>query len=214
MLHVERMRVAHCSHGPDRGGDDAGAAALATTAVIKLNGGLGTTMGLDRAKTLIIAREGLTFLDIIARQVLTMRHSYRARLPLIWLNSFPRRPALRRQARHAARCRLHTGVRLQLRQPRRPSATTCRRMVRTQRRATRDRGCASHRKRSQGGHFALRKRDRRIVLRETAHTLLCEAARQAGAIGARITGGGFGGSAIVLVPAELADDAPGARRIG
>ena len=42
----------------------------ARTAVIKLNGGLGTSMGMDRAKSLLCVRRGLSFLDIIARQVL------------------------------------------------------------------------------------------------------------------------------------------------
>ena len=46
------------------------AAAIQTTAVIKLNGGLGTSMGMDRAKSLLCVRRGLSFLDIIARQVL------------------------------------------------------------------------------------------------------------------------------------------------
>ena len=42
--------------------------------------------------------------------------------------------------------------------------------------------------------------------------LACEAARAAGALGARMTGGGFGGSAIALVPSERADDvAPAVR---
>jgi galactokinase len=35
--------------------------------------------------------------------------------------------------------------------------------------------------------------------------LACEAARSAGALGARMTGGGFGGSAIALVPVDLTD---------
>src|ERR671919_775188 len=43
--------------------------ALAATTVIKLNGGLGTSMGMDRAKSLVTVREGLTFLDIIVGQV-------------------------------------------------------------------------------------------------------------------------------------------------
>src|SRR3954452_21997389 len=42
--------------------------ALGGTVVIKLNGGLGTSMGLDKAKSLLEVRNGLTFLDIIARQ--------------------------------------------------------------------------------------------------------------------------------------------------
>ncbi|BDO43055.1 UTP--glucose-1-phosphate uridylyltransferase [Cellulomonas sp. NTE-D12] len=62
--------------------------ALARTAIIKLNGGLGTSMGMDRAKSLLPVREGLSFLDVIARQVRTARTRYGARLPLILMNSF------------------------------------------------------------------------------------------------------------------------------
>jgi UTP--glucose-1-phosphate uridylyltransferase len=62
--------------------------ALAGTAVIKLNGGLGTSMGMDRAKSLLEVRDGLSFLDIIARQVLALRKEYDAALPLIFMNSF------------------------------------------------------------------------------------------------------------------------------
>ena len=47
--------------------------------VIKLNGGLGTSMGMDRAKSLLCVRRGLTFLDIIARQVLAPAQGVRRR---------------------------------------------------------------------------------------------------------------------------------------
>ena len=67
---------------------EAASDAIATTAVIKLNGGLGTSMGMDRAKSLLCVRRGLSFLDIIARQVLHLREEYDARLPLIFMNSF------------------------------------------------------------------------------------------------------------------------------
>ena len=40
--------------------------AIRTTAVVKLNGGLGTSMGMDRAKSLLCVRRGLSFLDVIA----------------------------------------------------------------------------------------------------------------------------------------------------
>lgn len=66
----------------------AGQAALPRTLVIKLNGGLGTGMGLDRAKSLLPVKDGLTFLDIIARQVLHLRRQYRAPLPVLFMNSF------------------------------------------------------------------------------------------------------------------------------
>jgi UTP--glucose-1-phosphate uridylyltransferase len=62
--------------------------AIAGTVVIKLNGGLGTSMGMDRAKSLLEVRDGLSFLDIIARQVLALRRRYEAPLPLIFMNSF------------------------------------------------------------------------------------------------------------------------------
>ncbi|WP_309647648.1 UTP--glucose-1-phosphate uridylyltransferase [Nocardioides sp.] len=68
--------------------DEDAAAAVRATAVIKLNGGLGTSMGMDRAKSLLCVRRGLSFLDIIARQVLHMREHYDATLPLIFMNSF------------------------------------------------------------------------------------------------------------------------------
>src|SRR4051812_22443294 len=56
--------------------------------VIKLNGGLGTSMGMTRAKSLLEVKDGLTFLDIIARQVLEARRRHDARIPLVLMNSF------------------------------------------------------------------------------------------------------------------------------
>ncbi|WP_425953669.1 UTP--glucose-1-phosphate uridylyltransferase [Xylanimonas sp. McL0601] len=68
-------------------------AALAQTAIIKLNGGLGTSMGMDKAKSLLPVRrsaegEDLTFLDVIVGQVQAARAATGARLPLILMNSF------------------------------------------------------------------------------------------------------------------------------
>lgn len=60
-------------------------------AVIKLNGGLGTGMGLDRAKSLLEVKEGLTFLDLIARQVLYLREQGQTDLPFLLMNSFSTR---------------------------------------------------------------------------------------------------------------------------
>lgn len=62
--------------------------ALARTAIIKLNGGLGTSMGLEGPKTLLPVRGERTFLDVIVEQVVWARHEYGARLPLIFMNSF------------------------------------------------------------------------------------------------------------------------------
>ena len=69
-------------------GDQDAATAIGATAVIKLNGGLGTSMGMDRAKSLLCVRRGLSFLDIIARQVLHLRRVYDAPLPVLFMNSF------------------------------------------------------------------------------------------------------------------------------
>lgn len=66
----------------------AGRDAAMRTAVIKLNGGLGTSMGLERAKSLLPVRDGLTFLDLIVRQVLSLRRELGAPVPLLLLNSF------------------------------------------------------------------------------------------------------------------------------
>jgi len=68
--------------------DETASAALRTTAVIKLNGGLGTSMGMERAKSLLCVRKGMSFLDVIARQVLHLRHEHDAPLPLMFMNSF------------------------------------------------------------------------------------------------------------------------------
>lgn len=72
--------------------DDA-AEALSRTAIIKLNGGLGTSMGMDRAKSLLTVRrtrtgEDLSFLDVIVRQVQAARAATGAPLPLVLMNSF------------------------------------------------------------------------------------------------------------------------------
>ncbi len=68
--------------------DEDAAAAIRGTAVIKLNGGLGTSMGMSRAKSLLCVRRGLSFLDVIARQTLHLRRAYDATLPLLFMNSF------------------------------------------------------------------------------------------------------------------------------
>ena len=66
----------------------AGTQALAAVAVIKLNGGLGTGMGLDKAKSLLPVKPGMSFLDILARQVLHLRRQHGIALPLVLMNSY------------------------------------------------------------------------------------------------------------------------------
>jgi UTP--glucose-1-phosphate uridylyltransferase len=59
--------------------------------VVKLNGGLGTSMGMTRAKSLLEVKNGLSFLDIIVRQVLHLRERSGANIPLLLMNSFATR---------------------------------------------------------------------------------------------------------------------------
>ena len=61
--------------------------ALGRVAVIKLNGGLATSMGLRSPKSLIEARAGRSFLDIIIGNTLALRARYGVRLPLVLMNS-------------------------------------------------------------------------------------------------------------------------------
>ncbi len=68
--------------------ETAAAQALGRTVLIKLNGGLGTSMGMDRAKSLLPVRDGRTFLDLIVAQVRHARAATGARLPLVFMNSF------------------------------------------------------------------------------------------------------------------------------
>jgi UTP--glucose-1-phosphate uridylyltransferase len=65
--------------------------ALDRTVIVKLNGGLGTSMGMTKAKSLIEVKDGLTFLDITVKQVLKLRDDNDARLPLVLMNSFATR---------------------------------------------------------------------------------------------------------------------------
>jgi UTP--glucose-1-phosphate uridylyltransferase len=71
--------------------ESADAELLDATVVVKLNGGLGTSMGMTKAKSLLEVKDGRTFLDLIAEQVLDLRERSGARLPLILMNSFATR---------------------------------------------------------------------------------------------------------------------------
>ncbi|CAJ1400147.1 unnamed protein product [Effrenium voratum] len=61
---------------------------LKKTLILKLNGGLGTGMGLDRAKSLLTVTEGNTFLDLIAQQVASMKKDFNTDLKFMLMNSF------------------------------------------------------------------------------------------------------------------------------
>lgn len=71
---------------PDEAGFDP--ALLARTVVIKLNGGLGTSMGLQKVKSVLEVRPGVNFLDLIVRQVRSLREASGAKVRLLLMNSF------------------------------------------------------------------------------------------------------------------------------
>merc|ERR1719454_2148747 len=61
---------------------------LQQTVILKLNGGLGTGMGLDKAKSLLPVTGDNTFLDLIAKQVDWMKKKYECNLNFMLMNSF------------------------------------------------------------------------------------------------------------------------------
>ncbi|MDQ6745614.1 MAG: UTP--glucose-1-phosphate uridylyltransferase [Actinomycetota bacterium] len=70
-------------------------------ATIKLNGGLATSMGLQQPKSLVAAREGRSFLEVIVGQTLALRRRYGVRLPLVLMDSeTTREPSLEALAQH------------------------------------------------------------------------------------------------------------------
>ncbi|KAK5810803.1 UTP--glucose-1-phosphate uridylyltransferase [Gossypium arboreum] len=56
--------------------------------VLKLNGGLGTTMGCTGPKSVIEVRNGFTFLDLIVQQIENLNKKYGCNVPLVLMNSF------------------------------------------------------------------------------------------------------------------------------
>jgi UDP-N-acetylglucosamine pyrophosphorylase len=61
---------------------------LASTVVLKLNGGLGTGMGLDKAKSLLKVKGDDTFLDLTAKQIVSMRDEFKMKVKFMLMNSF------------------------------------------------------------------------------------------------------------------------------
>jgi UDP-N-acetylglucosamine pyrophosphorylase len=71
-----------------RGHHSVDPALLKQTLVLKLNGGLGTSMGLDKAKPLLKVKETDSFLDLTAKQVIAMRKHFNSDVAFTLLHSF------------------------------------------------------------------------------------------------------------------------------
>ena len=61
---------------------------LSQTVIIKLNGGLGTSMGLQKAKSLLPVKGKKNFLDLTLQQILSLREKTGAQVRLLLMNSF------------------------------------------------------------------------------------------------------------------------------
>lgn len=61
---------------------------MAKVAVLKLNGGLGTSMGCAGPKSLLNVRDNLTFIDFSIKQLETINRKYGVDVPLVLMNSF------------------------------------------------------------------------------------------------------------------------------
>ncbi|OBT67554.1 UTP-glucose-1-phosphate uridylyltransferase [Pseudogymnoascus sp. 23342-1-I1] len=57
-------------------------------AVLKLNGGLGTSMGCVGPKSVIEVRDGMSFLDLSVRQIEYLNRTYKVNVPFVLMNSF------------------------------------------------------------------------------------------------------------------------------
>ncbi len=62
--------------------------ALSSCTLIKLNGGLGTSMGLEGPKCLLPVKDTFSFFDIVAHQVECFNRTIESKIPLILMNSF------------------------------------------------------------------------------------------------------------------------------
>jgi UDP-N-acetylglucosamine pyrophosphorylase len=83
---------------------------LGRTVVVKLNGGLGTSMGLQKAKSLLEVKDGNTFLELMVRQITHLREATGAEVRFLLMNSFATsadtREALARTGLGAEDCEL------------------------------------------------------------------------------------------------------------
>ncbi|KAL0236538.1 hypothetical protein GEMRC1_003120 [Eukaryota sp. GEM-RC1] len=61
---------------------------LKRVVVLKLNGGLGTSMGCSGPKSLIEVQNGKTFLDLVVDQLNYLNNEYDCEVPLVLMNSF------------------------------------------------------------------------------------------------------------------------------
>lgn len=73
---------------------------LSKLAVLKLNGGLGTTMGMVGPKSAVKVRDGKNFIDLIVRQLQFLNKKYNCNVPLVLMNSFNTEARTKKLTKH------------------------------------------------------------------------------------------------------------------
>ncbi|KAI5150235.1 UTP--glucose-1-phosphate uridylyltransferase [Enteropsectra breve] len=73
---------------------------ISKLAVLKLNGGLGTTMGCVGPKSVIKVRDNMNFIDLIAKQIKHLNKKYSCEVPLVLMNSFNTDERTKKLTRH------------------------------------------------------------------------------------------------------------------
>ena len=86
--------------------------------VVKLNGGLGTSMGCVGPKSLIAVRNGLTFLDLTVQNIEQLNKKYEVDVPLVLMNSFNTDADTEKVSRKYRGCNVKIYTFLQSRYPR------------------------------------------------------------------------------------------------
>ncbi len=80
-------QISDLDHGPDADGE------LRRVAIVRLNGGLATSMAARAAKGLLDVKGGLSFVDLAVRQAAALRRRTACPLPLLFMNSAATGPA-------------------------------------------------------------------------------------------------------------------------
>lgn len=86
ILPVKRSELKELSKLKDY--QEIGEKKLKKLVIFKLNGGLGTSMGLNIPKGLVKAKDNKSFIEIILEQIDKLRSLYKVNMPLIFMNSF------------------------------------------------------------------------------------------------------------------------------
>ncbi|SHJ67130.1 UTP--glucose-1-phosphate uridylyltransferase [Halodesulfovibrio aestuarii] len=88
-MHISPVKQSQLNHISELDKYEQAGEAIAKEAVaIKLNGGLGTSMGMQFAKSLLPVKDDLSFLDITVKQAVSWQEQYGGSLPLVLMNSY------------------------------------------------------------------------------------------------------------------------------